>query len=99
QVCDHVAEAHLGGRGLVAVLVRRHLLRGVHDILRLALRYGPDAVLTGFCACPRATTVRGRVQSASNVIPGVDLILESPVKGVVAAAEFCIGKGPASRLD
>src|SRR5205823_15091452 len=35
---------HLGGGGLVAVLVGRHLLRGVHDVLRLALRHGPDPV-------------------------------------------------------
>src|SRR2546430_7685857 len=42
QVRDHVAEAHLSGRGLIAVLVRRHRLRGVHDVLRLALRHGPE---------------------------------------------------------
>jgi len=28
----------------------------------------------------------------------MDLILESPVKGVVTAAEFCIGRPLASRL-
>jgi len=33
------------------------------------------------------------------MVPSVDLILESPVKGVLAAAEFCIGKAPPSRLD
>src|SRR5207245_2192020 len=44
QVGDHVPVAHLGGRGLIAVLVGRHLLRGVHDVLRLALRHGPDTI-------------------------------------------------------
>src|SRR5437867_6420626 len=53
---------------------------------------------TGFWAC--ATTIaRGRAQTASRVVPSVDLILESPVKGVVAAAEFCTGKPRSSRLD
>src|SRR5439155_21694815 len=52
-------------------------------------------LLTGFWA---AITV-GRAQTASSVVPSVDLILESPVKGVLAAAEFCIGKPLPSRLD
>jgi len=55
-------------------------------------------LVTGFWARATGTTVRGRVQRASRVVPSVDLILESPVKGIVAAAEFCIGKRPASRL-
>src|SRR6266550_2944718 len=52
-------------------------------------------LLTGFWA---AITV-GRAQTASSMVPSVDLILESPVKGVLAAAEFCIGKALPSRLD
>src|SRR5438876_12061363 len=39
-------------------------------------------LLTGFWA---AITV-GKAQTASNMVPSVDLILESPVKGVLAAA-------------
>src|SRR6266853_1571904 len=53
---------------------------------------------TGFWACA-TTTVRGRVQTASRVVPSLDLILESPVKGVLAAAQFCTGKLLPSRLD
>src|SRR5947209_17669643 len=52
-------------------------------------------LLTGFWA---AITV-GSAQTASSMVPSVDLILESPVKGVLAAAEFCIGKPLPSRLD
>src|SRR5213593_2820886 len=53
---------------------------------------------TGFWACA-TTTVRGRVQTASRVVPSLDLIRESPVKGMLAAAEFCTGKLLPSRLD
>src|SRR3989442_52057 len=53
---------------------------------------------TGFWACA-TTTVRGRVQTASREVPSLDLIRESPVKGVVAADEFCTGKLLPSRLD
>src|SRR5712664_3630283 len=53
---------------------------------------------TGFWACA-TTTVRGRVQTASRVVPSLDLIRESPVKGMVAADEFCTGKLLPSRLD
>src|SRR5437667_5664236 len=53
---------------------------------------------TGFWACA-ATTMMGRAQRASRVVPSVDLILESPVKGVGAAAEFCTGNPVSSRLD
>src|SRR3989440_1357334 len=53
---------------------------------------------TGFWACA-TTTVRGRVQTASRVVPSVNLIRESPVKGVVAADEFCTGNLLPSRLD
>src|SRR5712664_74478 len=53
---------------------------------------------TGFWACA-TMTVRGRVQTASRVVPSLDLILESPVKGVLAAAQFCTGKLLPSRLD
>src|SRR6266513_448988 len=56
-------------------------------------------LVTGFWACAAATTRVGRAQTASSVVPSVDLILESPVKGVLAAAEFCIGKPLPSRLD
>ncbi|PYO99658.1 MAG: hypothetical protein DMD60_01175 [Gemmatimonadetes bacterium] len=56
-------------------------------------------LVTGFWACAAATTMVGRVQMASSVVPSVDLILESPVKGVLAAAEFCTGKPLPSRLD
>src|SRR5207253_3339836 len=52
-------------------------------------------LLTGFWA---AITV-GSAQTASSMVPSVDLILESPVKGVLAAAEFCIGKALPSRLE
>src|SRR5437879_4478468 len=52
-------------------------------------------LLTGFWA---AITV-GSAQTASSMVPSVDLILESPVKGVLAAAEFCTGKPLPSRLD
>jgi len=44
QMGDHVPEAHLGGRGFIAVLVGRHLLRGFDDVLRLALRHGANSV-------------------------------------------------------
>jgi hypothetical protein len=53
---------------------------------------------TGFWACATATTESGTVQTASRVVPSLALILESPVRGVVAAGEFCTGKGAASRL-
>src|SRR5882762_7967480 len=53
---------------------------------------------TGFWACA-TRTVRGRVQTASRVVPSLDLIRESPVKGGVAADEFCTGKLLPSRLD
>src|SRR5437773_6934135 len=56
-------------------------------------------LVTGFWACAVTTTVRGRAHMASRVVPSVDLILESPVKGVVAADEFCTGKLLPSRLD
>src|SRR5437016_5806643 len=55
--------------------------------------------VTGFWACAPATTVRGSVQTARRVVPSLALILESPVKGVLAAAELCIGKARPSRLD
>src|SRR6267143_1163168 len=55
-------------------------------------------LLTGFWA-RAATTTSGRAQTASRVVLSVDLILESPVKGVMAAAEFCTGKPLPSRLD
>src|SRR5207247_679279 len=47
QVCDHVAEAHLGGRGLEAVFVRGHLLRGVRDVLGVTLFHRPERVGDG----------------------------------------------------
>src|SRR5439155_21959725 len=56
-------------------------------------------LLTGFWAGAATTTVRGRAQMASRVVPSVDLMRESPVKGVVTAAEFCTGKPLPSRLD
>src|SRR3989442_1039732 len=52
-------------------------------------------LVTGFWAAIRV----GRAQTASSVVPSVDLILESPVKGVLAAAEFCTRKPLPSRLD
>src|SRR5436309_4555698 len=55
--------------------------------------------VTGFWACAPATTVRGSVQTARRVVPSLALTLESPVKGVLAAAELCIGKALPSRLD
>src|SRR5207244_13171640 len=56
-------------------------------------------LVTGFWACAATTTVRGKAQRARRVVPSVDLIPEAPVKGVVAAAQFCIGKVLPSRLD
>src|SRR5256885_6862353 len=56
-------------------------------------------LVTGFWACAATTTVRGKAQRARRVVPSMDLIPEAPVKGVVAAAQFCIGKVLPSRLD
>src|SRR2546425_9346420 len=54
-------------------------------------------LVTGFWACAAATTERGSPQRASSAVPSMDLILESPVKGMVKAAEFCIEKSLPSR--
>src|SRR5213080_4921391 len=56
-------------------------------------------LVTGFWPCAVTTTARGSAQRASRVVPSVDLIPKAPVKGVVAAAEFCTGKPLPSRLD
>src|SRR5256884_3703202 len=56
-------------------------------------------LVTGFWACAATTTVRGKAQRARRAVPSMDLIPEAPVKGVVAAAQFCIGKVLPSRLD
>src|SRR2546422_6318176 len=68
----------------------------MYFVWRCAMARTP--LVTGFGACAAATTVRGSAQRASSVAPSMDLILESPVKGVVTAAEFCIGKPLPSRL-
>src|SRR3989442_15665038 len=54
-------------------------------------------LVTGFWACAAATTERGSPQRASSAVPSMDLILESPVKGMGTAAEFCIEKPLPSR--
>src|SRR5690242_4787633 len=54
QVGDHIPERHLGGCGLVAVLVGGHFLGRFDDVLGLALRDGPDPVHHGVLSLRRA---------------------------------------------
>src|SRR2546427_7534777 len=97
QVRNHIAEAHLGRRRFVAVLIGWHLLRGIRDVLCLALLNGPERVRDRILGLRRARCG----QSANGHQNGTERgsHAESPVKDVVTAAEFCTGKPLPSSLD